>query len=130
MDVAAVEEDVDRAECVLLAEAQAAEARDADLRAEERQPGHQRVGAVRSAQLVGGSGHRLHLTGLGTQARVDVLRRRSVEHVRAADLQAVERIDAAVEPAQAPGELAHRGELAAQVLAAARWRRASSTPSP
>ena len=66
MDVAAVEEHVDRAECVLLTEAEAAEARDADLGAEQRETGHQRVGSVGSAQLVGSRGHRLHLAGLRT----------------------------------------------------------------
>jgi hypothetical protein len=100
----------------LLAEAQAGEAGDPNLRTEQGQSGHQRVGALGSAQLVGG--RRLHLTGLRAQSRVDALRRRPVEHVGMSDRQAVVWVGAAVEPAQPPGELAHRGELAAQVLAA------------
>ncbi|MFT3874435.1 MAG: hypothetical protein QM714_17620 [Nocardioides sp.] len=119
VDVAVLEEDVDRAERVLFAEAQAAEAGDADLGAEQGEPGEQRVGAVGAAELFGGVGHRSHLSCLGTQAGVDVLRCRSVEDVGLADLQAVEGVDAAVEPVEPPGELAHRGELSAQVLAAA-----------
>lgn len=119
MDVAVFEGDVDRAERVLLAEPQTTEAGDADLRPEEREAGHQRVGSLGAAQVVGSIGHGPHLTGPRAQAWVDVLRRRSMQNVGSPDLEAVERVDAAVEPAQALGELAHRGELAPQVLAAA-----------
>jgi len=42
-----------------------------------------------------------------------------VQDVGLRDLQAVERVDAAIEPAEPPGELAHCGELATEVLAAA-----------
>lgn len=81
VDVAELEEDVDRAQRVLLTEAQAAESGHTDLRAEQRQPGHQRVSASGTAQLVGGVGHRADLPGLRAQARVDVLRGRSMQHV-------------------------------------------------
>lgn len=117
VDVSTLEEDIDRAECVLLAEAEPPEPGDADLGSEQRQAGHLRVGAVRAAELVGSIGHRSHLPGLGPETRVDVLRRRSVEHIGSTDLEPIQRIDAAVEPAQSPGELAHRGQLATKILA-------------
>ena len=118
MDVAAVEEDVDRAQRVLLAEAQAAEAGDADLRAEQREAGHQGVGAVRAAQLVGGVGHRAHLAGLGAQARVDVLRRRSVQDVGPSDLS----------PSSGSMLRSSQPSRQASLRIAASWPRRSSRP--
>ena len=118
MDISAVEEHVDRAEGVLLAEPESAEAGDSDLGAEQRETGQQGVGSVGAAELVGGSRHGADLTRLRAEARIDVVRRRTVEDVRTSDLQAVQRIDASVEPAEAPREFAHGGELSAQVFAA------------
>jgi hypothetical protein len=66
MDVAAVEEDVDDAETVLLAEPEAALRGNADLGAEQREACHQRIGTVRPADGIGAARHRLDLAGLGS----------------------------------------------------------------
>ena len=53
MDVAVLDEDVDHAQRVLLAEPQAAEASNTHFGAGQRQAGHQRVCALGTTELVG-----------------------------------------------------------------------------
>src|SRR5665811_2592114 len=72
-----------------------------------------------AAELVRCVGHCPNLTGLWPQTRIDIVSRRPLENVGSPDLESVQGIDAAVEPAHSPGKLAHGRELASQVFSPA-----------
>src|SRR5674476_492959 len=91
--IAAVEEHVDRSERVLLAESESTECGHADLRSEERETRHQRVGSFGAAELVRCVGHCPNLTGLWPQTRIDIVSRRPLENVGSPDLESVQRIE-------------------------------------
>lgn len=116
LDVAAVKEDIDGPQAVLLAEPEAAEAGDPDLGPEQRQPRQPWVGPVRAADRIGSASHGSNLSSLWAQARIDVVHGGPVQHRRSPDLQAVERIDRPVQLAEPPGGLPHRRHRTTQVF--------------